>query len=106
VSKSAGRTVGDGERRRTPEKVLGTVKEIGDSRPSAMAKLREVRAELVGKGAAPSQNPTVTELWERYRAIKVERWSKVMGNALVSTFKTSCLRPAERRGTAGIRFAA
>jgi hypothetical protein len=37
---------GDGERRRTREKVLGTVKEIGDRRPSAMARLREVRTEL------------------------------------------------------------
>jgi hypothetical protein len=43
--------IGESERRRTREKVLGTVKEIGDSRPSAMAKLREVRAELKGKGA-------------------------------------------------------
>ena len=84
---------GDGERRRTREKVLGTVKEIGDSRPSAMAKLREVRAELGGKGAALTTNPTVTELWDRYRAIKAERWSKIMENALVSTFKT-CVLPA------------
>ena len=37
-----------------------------DSRPSAMAKLREVRAELGGKGAALTTNPTVTELWDRY----------------------------------------
>ena len=43
--------IGESERRRTREKVLGTVKEIGDSRPSAIAKLREVRAELKGKGA-------------------------------------------------------
>ena len=84
---------GDGERRRTREKVLGTVKEIGDSRPSAMAKLREVRAELDSKGAAPTKNPTVTKLWDRYRAIKAERWSKIMENALVSTFKT-CVLPA------------
>jgi hypothetical protein len=40
--------IGESERRRTREKVLGTVKEIGDSRPSAMVKLREVRAELGG----------------------------------------------------------
>jgi hypothetical protein len=85
--------VGDGERRRTREKVLGTVKSIGDSRPKAIAKLREVRAELDGKGAEKPQNPTVTELWARYRAIKAERWSKVMENALVSTFKT-CVLPA------------
>src|SRR3954465_2022306 len=85
--------IGEGERRRTREKVLGTIKEIGDSRPSAMSKLREVRAELEGKGAAPPQNPSVSELWDRYRAIKSERWSKVMEGALVSTFKT-CVLPA------------
>jgi hypothetical protein len=32
--------IGGKERRRVREKVLGTVKEIGDSRPAAMAKLR------------------------------------------------------------------
>jgi integrase len=85
--------VGDSERRRIREKVLGTVKQIGDSRPSAMTKLREVRAQIEGKGAVPHQNPTVTELWDRYRAIKAERWSKVMESALVSTFKT-CVLPA------------
>ena len=85
--------IGEGERRRTREKVLGTVKEIGDSRPSAMAKLRSVRAEIEGKSATPPQNPTVSELWDRYRAIKSERWSKVMEGALVSTFKT-CVLPA------------
>ncbi len=58
-----------------------------------MAKLRDVRAELGGKGAAPTTNPTVTELWDRYRAIKAERRSKIMENALVSTFKT-CVLPA------------
>ena len=58
-----------------------------------MAKLREVRAELEGRGTAPPQNPTVLELWDRYRAIKSERWSKVMEGALVSTFKT-CVLPA------------
>jgi integrase len=83
--------VGDGERRRTREKVLGTVIEIGDSRPSAMAKLRELRARLTG--AVPRENPSVAELWERYRSIKAERWSKIMENALVSTFKT-CVLPA------------
>lgn len=31
---------GESERRRTREKVLGTVKEIGDSRPNAMASAR------------------------------------------------------------------
>jgi len=41
--------VGESERRRTREKGLGTVKEIGDRRPSAMAKLRGVRVELEGK---------------------------------------------------------
>jgi hypothetical protein len=85
--------IGDTERRRIREKVLGTVKEIGDSRPSAMAKLREVRGQLEGRGAAPPDNPTVAELWDRYRAIKAERWSKIMENALISTFKT-CVLPA------------
>lgn len=84
--------IGDTERRRIREKVLGTVKEIGDSRPSAMAKLREVRSQLEGSGTTPA-NPTVTEIWDRYRAIKDERWSKIMANALVSTFKT-CVLPA------------
>lgn len=84
--------IGDAERRRIREKVLGTVKEIGDSRPGAMAKLREVRAQLEGSGTTPA-NPTVTEIWDRYRAIKDERWSKIMANALVSTFKT-CVLPA------------
>jgi len=84
--------VGESERRRTREKVLGTIKEIGDSRPSAMATLRQMRAELDGKGTVP-ENPTVAEIWDRYRAIKSERWSKVMENALVSTFKT-CVLPA------------
>src|SRR5260370_40503932 len=52
-----------------------------------------MRAELGGKGSAPAANPTVTELWDRYRAIKAERWSKIRENALVSTFKT-CVLPA------------
>src|SRR5215471_16821345 len=65
--------VGESERRRTREKVLGTIKEIGDSRPSAMATLRQMRAELDGKGTVP-ENPTVAEIWDRYRAIKSERW--------------------------------
>ncbi len=95
------RKIIDRERRRTREKVLGPVKEIGDSRPNAMAKLRQVRAELKGKGAAPFTNPTVAELWDRYRAIKAERWSKIMDGALVSTFKT-CVLPAigQSRATA------
>src|SRR5215467_2852622 len=83
--------VGDNERRRIREKVLGTVKEIGDSRPSAMLKLRELRVQL--QGGVPRRNPTVAELWDRYRAIKAERWSKIMESALVSTFKT-CVLPA------------
>src|ERR1043166_2408825 len=62
--------IGDAERRRVRERVLGTVKEIGDSRPSAMAKLREVRSQWEDKGATPPDNPTVAELWDRYRAIK------------------------------------
>jgi hypothetical protein len=33
----------------------------------------------------------VTELWDRYCAIKSERWSKAMEGALVSTFKTCLL---------------
>ena len=88
--------VGDTEQRRVREKVLGTVKEIGDSRPAAMAKLREVRGRLEDKGAVPPNNPPVAELWDRYRAIKAERWSKIMENALVSTFKT-CVLPAVGR---------
>lgn len=84
--------IGDREQRRIRERVLGTVKEIGDSRPSAMTKLRELRAQLEGNAAAPL-NPTVTELWDRYRSIKAERWSKIMENAVVSTFKT-CVLPA------------
>lgn len=75
--------IGESERRRTREKVLATVKEFGDSRPSAMAKLPQVRAELEGKGVAPPQNPTVSELWDRYRSIKSERWSKVMERPLL-----------------------
>ena len=85
--------IGDRERRRIREKVLGTVKEIGDSRPCAMSKLRELRAELQGRGATPPPNLSVAELWDRYRTIKAERWSKIMENSLVSTFKT-CVLPA------------
>src|ERR1051326_191586 len=85
--------VGEAERRRVREKVLGTVKDIGDSRPSAMIRLRSLRAELGGKGTLASTNPIVAELWDRYRAIKVEGWSKVMENTLTSTFKT-CVLPA------------
>lgn len=85
--------IGDREQRRIRERVLGTVKEIGDSRPSAMTKLRELRARLEASSAAAPLNPTVSELWDRYRSIKAERWSKIMENALVSTFKT-CVLPA------------
>jgi integrase len=83
----------DKERRRVREKVLGTVKEIGDSRPAAMAKLRQVRALVEGTLAPAPDNPTIAELWDRYCAIKSERWSKAMEGSLVSTFKT-CVLPA------------
>src|ERR1019366_10704839 len=88
----------DKERRRVREKVLGTVKEIGDSRPAAMAKLRQVRALVEGTLAPAPDNPTIAELWDRYCAIKSERWSKAMEGSLVSTFKTcvsfcGCLSP-------------
>jgi integrase len=69
------------------------VKEIGDSRPAAMAKLREVRALVEGKLTPAPENPTITELWDRYCAIKSELWSKAMKGSLVSTFKT-CVLPA------------
>ena len=85
--------IGDREHRRVRERVLGTIKEIGDSRPSAMTKLREVRAQLEVEVATQPENPTVAELWDRYRAIKAERWSKAMESSLVSTFKT-CVLPA------------
>src|SRR4051812_18179545 len=74
--------VGGKEQRRVREKVLGTVKEIGDSRPAATAKLREVRAQLDGN-LVPRDNPTVAELWERYCSFKAERWSKAMAGSLV-----------------------
>jgi integrase len=86
--------IGDHERRRTREKVLGTIEEIGESRRSAMSKLRELRAQMEGADpSTASPNPTVAKLWEGYRTIKAERWSKIMENALVSTFKT-CVLPA------------
>ena len=84
---------GGKERRRVREKVLGTVKEIGDSRPAAMAKLRQVRALVEGTLAPAPDNQTIAELWDRYCAIKSERWSKAMEGSLVSTFKT-CVLPA------------
>ncbi len=77
------------EKRRKREKVLGLCSEMdkGDARTELIRHIKESRGEI----APPPENPTIAQLWERYKTHKAGAWGKATSNTLVSLFKTSVI---------------
>jgi integrase len=77
------------EIRRKRKKILGPVAAL--DRGQAKEKLRQLIAESRAEIPPPPENPTISELWKRYKEHKSGAWSRVTATTLESLFQKSVL---------------